>query len=186
MQVNEFSVEPPGHSDDEYEIMAQSETPTPSVSMSNPHRPLSLDLHSRHTKSLSLPYMTSPIDGPEEDSCSDEDVSEDDGDIEDYSSDEDESMFVKSLPSDFFLNTLSGLDSDNQDYPSPDRHLVHELQRSGGTSFEPLAVELSVYKYPTEHMQKSAENYEERQKVEKMEDDEVHHEENQLKKDKQR
>ncbi|KAI3374246.1 hypothetical protein L3Q82_006097 [Scortum barcoo] len=129
-QVNEFSVEPPGHSDDEYEVMEQAlsarhppevkihpqssgpETHTMSPTELNPHRPLSIDMHSRHTKSLSLPYMTSPVHGPEE-SCSEEDAAEDDSDDDVYSSSEDDdSMFVKSLPPDFFLNSLSGFDLD--------------------------------------------------------------------------
>ncbi|XP_007552076.1 rho GTPase-activating protein 30 [Poecilia formosa] len=182
-QINEFSVEPPGHSDDEYEVMAQAERPTLSVSEPNPHRPLSLDLNSRHTKSLSLPYMTSPIDGPEEHSSSD-DVSEDEGDEDDYSSDEDESMFVKSLPPDFFLSNLSGLESDNRDCPSPD--LVQELQGSEGKSCEPLDVELSVCKEATEHVQENAGNDEEKQETKKEEEDESYHGEDQLEKDTQR
>ncbi|XP_029381592.1 rho GTPase-activating protein 31 [Echeneis naucrates] len=114
--VHEFSVEPPGHSDDEYEIMLQTQpSPVPaelhSPTEPNPHRPLSLDLHSRHTKSLSLPYMTSPINGPDE-SCSEEEDTGDDSDDDDYSSEEDESMFYKSLPADFLLSSLSGLETD--------------------------------------------------------------------------
>ncbi|XP_034557953.1 uncharacterized protein si:dkeyp-68b7.12 [Notolabrus celidotus] len=121
-QVNEFSVEPPGHSDDEYEAMEQyqsschptedahqhpgPETHTKSPTESRKHRPLSIDLNNRHTKSLSLPYMTSPVHGPEETSSEEEAESEDD-----YSED-DESMFVKSLPCDYFLNNLSGFESD--------------------------------------------------------------------------
>ncbi|XP_032421906.1 rho GTPase-activating protein 30 [Xiphophorus hellerii] len=178
-QVNEFSVEPPGHSDDEYEIMAQAEEPTLIVTEANPHRPLSLDLNSRHTKSLSLPYMTSPIDGPEEHSSSD-DVSEDEGDEDGYSSDEDESMFVKSLPPDFFLSSLSGLESDNQDCPSPDRQLVQELQRSEGKSCEPLDVELSVCREATEHAQENAGNDEEKQETKMEEEDKSCHGEDQL------
>ncbi|XP_029310108.1 LOW QUALITY PROTEIN: rho GTPase-activating protein 30 [Cottoperca gobio] len=115
-QVNEFSVEPPGHSDDEYEVMEQAHPaelqtdlqPGPATqtqSQLNPHRPLSLDLHNRHTKSLSLPYLTSPI-LVSEDSCSEEEAAADDSDDNDYSSDDDENMFVKSLPADFFLNNL--------------------------------------------------------------------------------
>uniref|UniRef100_M3ZTV9 Si:dkeyp-68b7.12 n=1 Tax=Xiphophorus maculatus TaxID=8083 RepID=M3ZTV9_XIPMA len=181
-QVNEFSVEPPGHSDDEYEIMAQAERPTLIVTEVNPHRPLSLDLNSRHTKSLSLPYMTSPIDGPEEHSSSD-DVSEDEGDEDGYSSDEDESMFVKSLPPDFFLSSLSGLESDHQDCPSPDRQLVQELQRSEGESCEPLDVELSVCKEATEHAQENAGNDEEKQETKMEEEDKSCHGEDQLEKD---
>ncbi|PWA30037.1 hypothetical protein CCH79_00009719 [Gambusia affinis] len=181
-QVNEFSVEPPGHSDDEYETMAQAERPTLSVTEMNPHRPLSLDLNSRHTKSLSLPYMTSPIDRPEEHFSSD-DVSEDEGDEDDYSSDEDESMFVKSLPSDFFLSGLSGLESDNQDCPSPDRHLVQELQRLEEKSCEPLDVELSVCEEATEHAQENAGNDEEKQETKKEEEDKSCHGEDQLEKD---
>ncbi|XP_054914332.1 rho GTPase-activating protein 30 [Poeciliopsis prolifica] len=170
-QVNEFSVEPPGHSYDEYEIMAQVERLTLSVTEATPHRPLSLDLNSRHTKSLSLPYMTSPIRGPEEQSSSD-DVSEDEGDEEDYSSDEDESMFVKSLPPDFFLSNLSGLESDKQDCSGPDRRLVQELQRPEGESCETADVELSVCKETTELGEENTGNDEEKQETEKEEEEE--------------
>ncbi|XP_042369891.1 rho GTPase-activating protein 31-like, partial [Plectropomus leopardus] len=118
-QVNEFSVEPPGHSDDEYEVMAQAShhsaelqtdlQPGPGIQTQSPtelkpHRPLSMDSHNRHTKSLSLPYMTSPVHGSE-DSCSEEEAAADDSDDIDYSSDEDD-MFYKSLPSDFILKDL--------------------------------------------------------------------------------
>ncbi|KAE8290583.1 Rho GTPase-activating protein 30 Rho-type GTPase-activating protein 30 [Larimichthys crocea] len=133
-QVNEFSVEPPGHSDDEYEVMEQAqtscqpaevqthvqpdpETRTRSQTELNPHRPLSLDINSRHTKSLSLPYMTSPVRGPE-DSSSEDEVEGDDSDENYYSSDDDnDSMFVKSLPPDFFLSNLPDFkpDTDEQD-----------------------------------------------------------------------
>ncbi|XP_038135349.1 rho GTPase-activating protein 30 isoform X2 [Cyprinodon tularosa] len=171
-QVNEFSVEPPCHSDDEYEMMAHAERPTQSVTEFKPHRPLSLDLHSRHTKSLSLPYMKSPVDGPVENSSSDEEVSEDDGDGENYSSEEDESMFVKSLPSDFFLNTLSGL----EDFPSPDRDMLDGLRGEEERSYQPLDVELPVCTEPTERVQENAGNDEERQETKEMEQNEVHHE----------
>lgn len=134
LQVNEFSVEPPGHSDDEYEVMEQAqtscqpaevqthvqpdpETRTRSQTELNPHRPLSLDINSRHTKSLSLPYMTSPVRGPE-DSSSEDEVEGDDSDENYYSSDDDnDSMFVKSLPPDFFLSNLPDFkpDTDEQD-----------------------------------------------------------------------
>ncbi|KAK5860349.1 hypothetical protein PBY51_021835 [Eleginops maclovinus] len=110
-QVNEFSVEPPGHSDDEYEVMEQAcpaelrtDLQQQSPTEIKPTRPLSIDSYNRHTKSLSLPYLTSPILGLE-DSCSEEEAEADDSD--DYSSDEDESMFIKSLPTDFFLNNLT-------------------------------------------------------------------------------
>ncbi|KAM3604843.1 uncharacterized protein V6R79_016957 [Siganus canaliculatus] len=137
-QVNEFSVEPPGHSDDEFESMEEGQPsyhplehqtqllPSPEAQTQdqeqqrNPHRPLSLDIHSRHTKSLSLPYMTSPVLGPEE-SCSEEEVAEDDSDDDDYSSEEDDSMFVKSLPADFLLKDLNcfELDVENENH-TPD------------------------------------------------------------------
>lgn len=118
--MKEFSVEPPGHSDDEYEIMNQSHSPqtlallsphepTLSPTSSSPRRPLSLDLNSRHTKSLSLPYMTSPIQGPDESSSEGEQV---DSDENGYSSEDDESMFIRSLPADFFLSNLSGCEED--------------------------------------------------------------------------
>ncbi|RVE61164.1 hypothetical protein OJAV_G00168060 [Oryzias javanicus] len=126
-QVNEFSVEPPGHSYDEYEMMEQAQSshhpavaqeaavPVPDVTPPSgaelkPHRPLSLDLHCRHTKSLSLPYITSPIHGQQESSSEEEVSAEEDSHDEDYSSGEDESMFVQSLPADFLLSTLSGLE----------------------------------------------------------------------------
>lgn len=121
-QVNEFSVEPPGHSDDDYEVMEQAQaelqthlqpghkTHTESQTQINSHRPLSLDIDNRHTKSLSLPYMTSPVHGPEE-SCSEEEVVGEYSDDNDYSS-EDESMFIKSLPPDFFLNNMNEFETD--------------------------------------------------------------------------
>ncbi|XP_022613576.1 rho GTPase-activating protein 31-like [Seriola dumerili] len=151
-QVNEFSVEPPGHSDDEYEVMVQApppppaaeplphpETPTQSPNELKPHRPLSLDLHSRHTKSLSLPYMTSPVHGPDESSSEEEDEG-DHGDNDDYSSEEDESMFYKSLPADFLLSSLSGLelDTDAQDSCTQDRLPVDPSQSSEEGEFETL------------------------------------------------
>ncbi|KAK5919927.1 hypothetical protein CgunFtcFv8_023784 [Champsocephalus gunnari] len=108
-QVNEFSVEPPGHSDDEYEVMDPSELQTEL----KPTRPLSVDSYNRRTKSLSLPYLTSPILRLE-DSGSEEDAAACDSD--DYSSDEDESMFIKSLPAEFFLNNLTfERDADHQE-----------------------------------------------------------------------
>lgn len=146
--MNEFSVEPPGHSDDEYEVMEQAqsachpaelqthlqpgpETHTQSPTELNPHRPLSIDTHSRHTKSLSLPYMTSPVHGPEE-SCSEDEIAGDDSDDNDYSSEEDDSMFVKSLPPDFFLSNLTGFDqdTDTQHSCTLDGVPVHPVQSS--------------------------------------------------------
>ncbi|XP_073346587.1 LOW QUALITY PROTEIN: rho GTPase-activating protein 30 [Pagrus major] len=137
-QVNEFSVEPPGHSDDEYEIMAQAQPSYHSAEVHThlqpdpelkPHRPLSIDINSRHTKSLSLPYITSPVHGPEE-SCSEEDLEGDVSDENDYSSEEDESMYVKSLPADFFLSNLPEFegDSDKQVGYALDGVPAHQLQ----------------------------------------------------------
>ncbi|GLD50754.1 uncharacterized protein AKAME5_000390200 [Lates japonicus] len=122
-QVNEFSVEPPGHSDDEYEIMVQAQPPhhpaeqqthlqpspeihTLSQNELNPHRLLSLDLN-RHTKSLSLPYMTSPVHGPGESFSEDEDL-EDNNNDDDYSCEEDESMM--SFPSSFGTQVAAIMD----------------------------------------------------------------------------
>ncbi|KAJ0059328.1 hypothetical protein NL108_015505 [Boleophthalmus pectinirostris] len=125
-QINEFSVEPPGHYDEEYETMDQSHhSPMPlspsllaTVSPTSPVAPpthmspprhLTTDLYHRHTKSLSLPYITSP--GPCPDGCSseDDDMSDDQEYVSssDEEDDDDENMFVKSLPSDFFLNNLT-------------------------------------------------------------------------------
>lgn len=144
--MNEFSVEPPGHSDDEYEVMEQAqtschpaevqtplqpdpETRTRSQTELNPHRPLSLDINSRHTKSLSLPYMTSPVRGPE-DSSSEDEVEVDDSDEIYYSSDDNDSMFMKSLPPDFFLSNLPSFkpDTDEQDCCAHDGVPACQLQ----------------------------------------------------------
>lgn len=129
-QVHEFSVEPPGHLDDEYEVMEQGHAsrqpderqmhtqPTPETES---HRLLSINTHSRHVKSLSLPYATSPIHGSEEF------ASDDDNDAGDYySSEDEESMFVKSLPSDFFLEEVFGSEpeSEKQDNYAPEVHPV--------------------------------------------------------------
>lgn len=149
--MNEFSVEPPGHSYDEYELMAHSPCPaelqtpgsgTPPQSQDelNPHRPLSLDLQNRHTKSLSLPYMTSPVHGPAETSSEDEDP-EDISDDEDYSS-EDENMFCKSLPADLFLNVTGlELDTDPEESCTPDRPTVNRLESSEEREAETLNTE---------------------------------------------
>ncbi|XP_039999028.1 rho GTPase-activating protein 30 isoform X2 [Xiphias gladius] len=142
-QANEFSVEPPGHSDDEYEIMMQAqpgpETHTHSQTELNPHRPLSLDLATRHTKSLSLPYMTSPIHGPEE-SCSEEDYLGDNSDDNYYSSEEDQNMFLQSLPSDFILCDHTGfeLETDGEDSCTPGRLPVEQSKSAEDGEFETL------------------------------------------------
>lgn len=91
------------------------------------HKLLDIDTHARHQKSLSLPFMTSPIHGPEE-SSSDDEEEEDDGD--DYNSEDEEHMFVKSLPSDFFLMELSGYkpEIETQDKNALEVHPVHVVQ----------------------------------------------------------
>ncbi|XP_030607963.1 rho GTPase-activating protein 30 [Archocentrus centrarchus] len=199
-QVNEFSVEPPGHSDDEYEAMAQAQsTPCPAEpqsrlhpgpqthtqnqSESNPHRPLSLDLHSRHTKSLSLPYMTSPVHGPEE-SFSDDEVTGDESDGNEYSSEEDESMFVKSLPSDFFLNTISGfeLETDEKESSTHDRVPVHHTQSSEERDCHPPKNEHSACTETAAGEQEQVEvkdredtnGLEENETIEEQDEDKVH------------
>lgn len=148
--MNEFSVEPPGHSDDEYEVMNEAQfqrNPADGVfeltarsgpschpaddeyemmrrrsssiptgeereltEKVKPHRLLlSSDASDRHVKSLSLPYMTSPVLVPEE-LCSEDEcqwVNSDDSDdsdyINDYGSDRDQDMCTKSLPFDYFF-----------------------------------------------------------------------------------
>lgn len=77
-----------------------------------PHRPLlSVDANARHVKSLSLPYMTSPVHGLEE-LCSEEECqwgNSDDSDNYNYDSDDDsgsdrdQEMCTKSLPLDFLF-----------------------------------------------------------------------------------
>ncbi|XP_051943967.1 uncharacterized protein si:dkeyp-68b7.12 [Hippocampus zosterae] len=124
-QVNEFSVEPPGHSDDEYELIEQPPLDAtgpdvrPSVccesnvqSQLKPQQSRSIDANERHAKSLSLPHMTSPVCEPEEccsnddkDGAADDDTADDDT-ADYYSSDEDSSLFARSLPADFFLSNV--------------------------------------------------------------------------------
>ncbi|XP_061694772.1 rho GTPase-activating protein 30 [Syngnathoides biaculeatus] len=125
-QVNEFSVEPPGHSDDEYELMVQpshhaagpdtSPAISPEINTQSQlkfHRPCSVDANERHGKSLSLPHMTSPVCEPGK-CCSGNDDSPTDDDTTDYgSSDEDDSLFVKSLPADFFLSNSCDLETND-------------------------------------------------------------------------
>lgn len=169
--MQEFSVEPPGHSDDEYEVMAQAERPSPpppadlqmqlhpdpetlahSPAPLNPHRPLSLDLHSRHTKSLSLPYMTSPVDGPEG-CCYDEDDVGDDSDDE-YSSEEDESMFCLSLPADIILRNLSGVENDTV---APDSRNLDGLPADPSHNSEEIHFDTLHIKEPTSGDEKQGE-----------------------------
>lgn len=86
----------PTHHVDELQRHTESKSP----------KQLSIDAHGRQIKSLSLPYMTSPIHGQEESGSYDDD---DDDDVDDYSNSEDEeNIFVKSLPSYFFSKELSG------------------------------------------------------------------------------
>ncbi|KAM9789456.1 uncharacterized protein ACB057_012090 [Neosynchiropus ocellatus] len=116
-QVREFSVEPPSHTDNEYELMEQTYHDAPVLRSHldpghDPHRRLSISAH-RHTKSLSLPYITSPVCPPEEPS-SDEDDSDDDDDDDDddeYSSADDD-MLMKSLPPDFLFNSCGPHDEE--------------------------------------------------------------------------
>lgn len=105
------------------------------ISETEAHRELSTNTHSRHMKSLSLPYATSPIHGPEE-SASDDDNNA--GDY--YSSEDEESMFVKSLPSDFFLKELSGSEPEieRQDENSVEVHPAN-VQVTEDAAFEPSA-----------------------------------------------
>ncbi|XP_061549353.1 uncharacterized protein si:dkeyp-68b7.12 isoform X2 [Phycodurus eques] len=121
-EVNEFSVEPPGRSDDEYELMEQplhhtagpdtSPTVSPETnSQLKSHRPHSVDVNERHAKALSLPHMTSPVCEPGK-CCSDNEDDATDDDMTDYySSDEDNSLFAKSLPADFFLSNSCDLET---------------------------------------------------------------------------
>ncbi|XP_068196191.1 rho GTPase-activating protein 30 [Antennarius striatus] len=148
-QANEFSVEPPCYSDDDYEFMEEPQASHPAELHLQPEpeahtqnhtelnrsRLFSTDSYNLHTKSLSLPHMTSPIHRPEESSSEEE--AEDDSDEDIYSSDDeddDESMFVRSLPADLFLHKVSRFepDSDPQDNLVLDRDQLYQLQISGG------------------------------------------------------
>ncbi|XP_070700665.1 LOW QUALITY PROTEIN: rho GTPase-activating protein 30 [Pempheris klunzingeri] len=202
-QVNEFSVEPPGHSDDEYEVMEQSqpsehpaelqthlqqqlgpETHTKSPTELNPHRLLSIDTNGRHTKSLSLPYMTSPVHGPEE-SWSDEDVAveDSDDDDDDYSSEDDDSMFVKSLPAEFLLRDLKGFepDTDTQDSCPLDAVPEHHLQSAEERGCQSMNLGFSACEESAAEDQeqvvitKDEESQEEEEITKLEEEDKVHH-----------
>lgn len=202
--MNEFSVEPPGHSDDEYETMAQAQTsPCPAEpqshlhphsqnqSESNPHRPLSLDLHSRHTKSLSLPYMTSPVHGPEDSLSEDEATGDYSDDDDEYSSDEDESMFVKSLPSDFFLSTMSSfeLETDGKDEFPVAHTQISEERDCQSQKNEPSACTQRAAGEREQAGVRGTEDtngLEEKETTEEQDEDEVHQGEDQQEKDPQR
>lgn len=123
----------PSHHPVELHTHLQPDPAAQSQTMLKPHRPLSIDVQSRHTKSLSLPYMTSPVHAPDE-SCSEDEVAGDDSDYSDYSSDDNDDMFFKSLPPDFLLKDLSGLEPDScvahQESCTPDGAPVHQLQIS--------------------------------------------------------
>lgn len=181
--MNEFSVEPPGHSYDEYEVMDQTQLPhspadgafestgqsgpfrhpadgdyeaiaqirssccptgdkreltrqvmsTSCPAEQQPHRPLlSVDANARHVKSLSLPYMTSPVHGPEELCQWGNSDDSDDYDSEDgYGSDRDQEMCTKSLPLDFLFPP-----DDERDRESDLVQLHQQLQISEGLNDE--------------------------------------------------
>ncbi|XP_072296526.1 rho GTPase-activating protein 30 [Eucyclogobius newberryi] len=165
-QMNEFSVEPPGHYDEEYEVVDHSQPggapPTPPLpvtappaappALANPARLPTVDIRRRHNKSLSLPYLTTPVPRPSSPSSSDDEASDDDQDYISSSDDEDdeddENMFMKSLPCDFFLSNLpfgdgrglggANLDDEEQDEP--------EEQASKGDEDEVLVEEESETK----------------------------------------
>lgn len=101
------------------------------------HRQLSIDSQSRHVKSLSLPYATSPIHGPVESGSDDDDVN----DEEYYSSEEEEDMFFKSLPADLFFNEFSGRDSSTgrEDRYAVETHPVPVGQVTEDMGFGPAA-----------------------------------------------
>uniref|UniRef100_UPI003AAE2B63 LOW QUALITY PROTEIN: rho GTPase-activating protein 30 n=1 Tax=Centroberyx gerrardi TaxID=166262 RepID=UPI003AAE2B63 len=162
MQINEFSVEPPGFEDDEYEDMEQHR-PSPLPQDLNSHRPLSADAHGRHVKSLSLPYMTPPFLPAqffsEEDVVGDDnDDDDDDDDDDDYSDEDDEGMFCQSLPPNYSFHNLTWhgpvIDAGKVFSPSlSNNHTVGRVpvgqsQSSEGTELEPLDAELSVCKEP--------------------------------------
>ncbi|XP_077580604.1 uncharacterized protein arhgap30 [Stigmatopora nigra] len=107
-QANEFSVEAPVWSEDEYELMERPLHRAASPDTSDQHkspRPRSVDTNERHGKTLSLPHMIPPVcDLPE---CFIDDVDDTADDVTiDYpsSDDEENSLFARSLPADFFLS----------------------------------------------------------------------------------
>ncbi|XP_034039305.1 rho GTPase-activating protein 30 isoform X2 [Thalassophryne amazonica] len=180
--MNEFSVEPPGHSDDEYEVMEQSPQSTaeldPPLSPQtrpdpetdphiqthlSPHRRLSADAHHRHSKSLSLPYRTPPSLMPQESTSEDEVI--DDNSDDEYSSDEEESMFIKSLPLDYFL-TWARPEAEEEDRCTSPRVVADQLQSSEEREHLLLHSEPSACKEaPTGLQEKGKEEHEERLEV---------------------
>ena len=155
-QVNEFSVEPPGYEEDDYEEIeshglvlsssprASRETqppphhlhrhsePNPGSQLLNQHHPPLQRLSNRQMKSLSLPYMSTYFCPPESSSEDDEedDCNEDDDGCfeEDGGDNEDEGMFYKSLPSSYAFHNLSWAGSDCLDpSPSPADKFVHRF-----------------------------------------------------------
>ncbi|XP_049604451.1 rho GTPase-activating protein 30 isoform X2 [Syngnathus scovelli] len=124
-QVNVFSVEPPGHSDDEYELAeepchraTEADARLSVSSETNLQSRLELQrlysVNERNAKSLSLPRMISPAYEPGE-CCCDNTGDEDTANY--YSSDEDSSLFVKSLPADFFLTHVCDLEPEDDSAP---------------------------------------------------------------------
>lgn len=138
--------------DDEYEKMRRRSSSIPTgdehelAEQATPHRLLlSGDASARHVKSLSLPYMTSPVHGPEEcseDECqwvnSDDSNDSDDSDYNnDYDSDGDQDMCTKSLPFDYFFPPDRERDAGKQGNRKCDLHQEHQqLQISAGPSTE--------------------------------------------------
>ncbi|XP_071386166.1 LOW QUALITY PROTEIN: uncharacterized protein [Centroberyx affinis] len=225
MQMNEFSVEPPGFEDDEYEDMEQHRPsplpqdapelqppPSPhahththththlqpdthSQTQLNSHRPLSTDAHGRHTKSLSLPYMSAPF-LPAQYSSEEEvvgDDNDDDDDDDDYSDEDDEGMFCQSLPPNYSFHNLTwpGPVTDAGKVSSPslsnshtvDRVPVGQSQSSEGTELEPLDAEFSVCKEPPIRNQgevKDEEGLEKKEQVKGEEEDKADQEEDQI------
>ncbi|CAL9688395.1 unnamed protein product [Knipowitschia caucasica] len=113
-RIQEFSVEPPGNYEEEYETMDHPPTPpaTPTLDAISPSRLLTADIHQRHTKSLSLPFMSSPLPEPDESESGSESASDVSADYEEEEEEEEEEdMFMQSLPSDFFLNDLTNTET---------------------------------------------------------------------------
>ncbi|KAF7662327.1 hypothetical protein LDENG_00239470 [Lucifuga dentata] len=169
-QMNEFSVEPPSHADDEYEIMEplqsfyhpgephlplspqthlqpEPQTDTHIQTQLNPHRLLTTDSHKRHTNSLSLPYDALPLlaaQGFSEEEVAEDGADDDDDDDDEYSYEDDDNMFIKSLPPDFFYHNLtwSGPDTDAGGSLIGRQELCPKS--SEGRKYEPLQTDFSA------------------------------------------
>ncbi|XP_077471617.1 uncharacterized protein LOC144085834 [Stigmatopora argus] len=131
-QANEFSVEAPVWSDDEYELTERpwhrAASPDTSDGNESP-RPRSVDTNERHGKSLSLPPMISPVCDPQECFIDGGDDTADDVTVDYSSSDDEDGLFARSLPADFFLSGPCDLETASIPASTVDNAAVDESSK---------------------------------------------------------